>query len=77
MGVDLDSKKLGKISAYIDTNTYNYYYNSVVYDNFGNIEVPNAINDKIHSLGVDYAFNYKGINFGASVKNSISKLFYF
>lgn len=72
IGVDLDSKKLGKISAYIDTNTYNYFYNSVVYDNFGNIEVPNAINDKIHSIGVDYAFNYKGINFGTSIKNSIS-----
>ena len=72
IGVDLDSKKLGKISAYIDSNTYNYFYNSVVYDNLGNIEVPNAINDKIHSLGVDYAFSYKGINFGTSIKNSIS-----
>ncbi len=72
IGVDLDSKKLGKISAYVDSNTYNYFYNSIVYDSFGNVEVPNAINDKIHSLGVDYTFNYKGINFGASVKNSIS-----
>jgi hypothetical protein len=72
IGIDLDSKKLGKISAYVDSNTYNYFYNSVVYDNFGNIQVPNAINDKIHSLGVDYSYNYKGINFGASVNNSIS-----
>jgi hypothetical protein len=72
IGFDLDSKKFGKISAYLDTNTFNYFYNSVVYDNFGNIEVPNSINDKIHSLGVDYAFNFKGINFGTSVKNSIS-----
>ena len=72
IGFDLDSKKFGKISAYLDTNTFNYFYNSVVYDNFGNIEVQNSINYKIHSLGVDYTFNYKGINFGASVKNSIS-----
>ncbi|MFT6638367.1 MAG: hypothetical protein ACJAYP_000936 [Flavobacterium sp.] len=72
VGVDLDSKRFGKISAYIDSNTYNYFYNSVVYDGFGNIEVPNAINDKIYSLGVDYTFNYKGINFGSSINNSIS-----
>lgn len=72
IGVDLDSKKLGKISAYIDSNTYNYFYNSIVYDNFGNIEVPNAINDKIHSIGAEYNFNYKGINFGANINNSIS-----
>ena len=72
IGVNLDSKMLGKISAYIDSNTYNYFYNSVVYDNFGNVEVPNAINDKIHTLGVDYSFNYKGINFGANLNNSIS-----
>jgi hypothetical protein len=72
IGFNLDSKKLGKLSLHIDSNTYNYFYNSVVYDNFGNIEVPNAINDKIHSLGVDYAYNYKGINFGASANNSIS-----
>lgn len=72
-GAALNSKKLGKISAYIDSNTYNYYYNSVVYDSFGNIEVPNAINDKIHTIGAEYAYNYKGINFGVSVNNSISK----
>ena len=72
IGFDIDSKKFGKISSYLDSNTFNYFYNSVIYDNFGNIEVPNAINDKIHSLGFDYAFNYNGINFGASVKNSIS-----
>lgn len=72
-GVALNSKKLGKISAYVDSNTYNYYYNSIVYDSFGNIEVPNAINDKIHTFGADYSYTYKGINFGASINNSISK----
>lgn len=72
IGVDFNSKKYGAISAYFDSNTYNYFYNSVVYDNLGNIAVPNAINDKIHSIGVDYKFHYEGINFGATVQNSIS-----
>ena len=72
VGVDFDSKKLGEITAYVESNTFNYFYKSIVYDNLGNISVPNAINDKIHSLGVDYLNNYKDFDFGARLNNSIS-----
>lgn len=72
LGTTLSSKKLGEISFSIDSNTYNYFYNSVVYDNGGNISVPNAINDQINSLAVDYNFKHKKINFGTHIQNTIS-----
>ena len=71
-GASFSPKKLGSLSVFVDSNIYNYYYNSLVYDNFGNISVPNAINDKITGLGANYNFKYKGINFGANVYNSIT-----
>jgi hypothetical protein len=72
LGVSFSPKNYGNLSVFVDANTYNYYYNSVVYDNVGNILVPNAINDKITGFGANYEFKYKSINFGVSSYNAIT-----
>jgi len=71
-GASFSPKSFGTLSVFVDSNIYNYYYNSVVYDNLGNILVPNAINDKLTGLGANYVFKYKGVNFGANIYNSIT-----
>jgi hypothetical protein len=73
LGLGFTTDKYGDISVFIDDNNYNYFYKSVVYDNVGNISVPNAINDRITSVGgnVDYKINKFNLKLLAS--NSITK----
>ncbi|VXB94125.1 conserved hypothetical protein [Flavobacterium sp. 9AF] len=73
IGVGFTTKKYGELIFFIDDNAYNYFYKSIVFDNSGNTLVPNAINDRINSIGGNYT--YFGSNFKANllVTNAITK----
>lgn len=71
-GVGFTTEKYGDIIAYLEHNTYNYFYNNVIYDNLGNIAVPNAINEQLTSFGANYNYNLNGIKLFLNVANSIT-----
>ena len=56
VGVGYKTKNLGHLEFFIDDTNYNYYYNSIVYGNTGNIVVPNSISDRINMLGGNYTY---------------------
>ncbi|WP_130736417.1 putative porin [Flavobacterium sp. J27] len=72
VGVGFTTKNYGEMSFFVDDNAYNYFYKSLVFDGSGNTLVPNAINDRINSLGGNYT--YFGSNFKANllVSNAIT-----
>lgn len=72
VGVAYKTKDYGNVEFFVDDNKYNYYYNSVVYDNLGNISVPNAINDRINNLGGTYTYFAKNVVAKLLVSNAIS-----
>lgn len=56
IGVAYKTKSYGDLAFFIEDNTYNYYYNSAVFDNSGNISVPNSISEKINTIGGNYTY---------------------
>lgn len=56
LGVGYRTKNFGNIEFFIDDTNYNYYYNSVVYNNSGDIIVPNSISDKLNMIGGNYTY---------------------
>lgn len=72
VGVAYKTKDYGNVEFFVDDNKYNYYYNSVVYDNLGNISVPNAINDRINNIGGTYTYFAKNVVAKLLVSNAIS-----
>ena len=58
ISVAFNTKLIGRVKAFIEDYNYNYYYNSAVLDNLGNIIVPNAISDRISSFGAEYMYKY-------------------
>ncbi len=55
-GVGYKTKNYGNIEFYLNDTNYNYYYDSIVYDNSGNISVPNSISDRINMMGGTYTY---------------------
>jgi hypothetical protein len=72
VGTAFTTKKYGDVSVFLEDNAFNYYYSNVIYDEFGNIQVPNALNDRITSLGGNYSYNINKLKINASVTNSIT-----
>lgn len=72
VGVGFTTEKYGDFIGFVDYNTYNYYYNSVVYDSSENIVVPNSLNDKIASFGGNYTYFLHGIKLNLLFSNSIT-----
>jgi hypothetical protein len=72
LGVAYKTKDFGNVEFFVDDNIYNYYYSSVVYNSFGNIAVPNAINDRINNIGGTYTYFAKNIVAKLLVSNAIS-----
>ncbi|AWM14284.1 hypothetical protein DI487_10735 [Flavobacterium sediminis] len=72
LGVGFTTEKYGDFIGFVDYNTYNYYYNSVVYDANENILVPNSLNDKIASFGGNYTYFLNGIKLNLLFSNSIT-----
>lgn len=72
LGVGFTTKKWGDLNFFAENQSYNYYYKSVVFGNSGSIEVPNAINDRITSLGGNYTYYINKLKANLLVSNSIS-----
>lgn len=72
LGVAYKTKNYGGLEFFIDDNKYNYYYNSVVYDDSGNISVPNALNDRINNIGGTYTYFAKNLVAKLLFSNAIS-----
>ena len=72
VGVGFTTQKYGDVIAYIENNTYNYFYNNVIYDNFGNVSVPNAINDRLTTFGANYNYNLNKVKLFLNVSNAIT-----
>ncbi len=72
VGVGFTTQKYGDVIAYIENNTYNYYYNNVIYDNFGNVSVPNSINDRLTTFGANYNYNLNKVKLFLNVSNAIT-----
>lgn len=72
IGVAYKTKDYGNLEFFVDDTKYNYYYNSVVYDNLGNISVPNSINDRINTIGGTYTYFAKNLVAKLLVSNAIT-----
>ena len=72
IGVAYKTKDFGNVEFFVDDNKYNYYYNSVVYDNSGNITVPNAINDRINNIGGTYTYFASNLVAKLLVSNAVT-----
>lgn len=73
LGLGFTTTKYGDISVYLEDNNYNYFYKSIVFDNEGNIAVPNSINDRITSIGGNLDYKFNKFNLDVLVSNSITK----
>ncbi|WP_255566946.1 putative porin [Flavobacterium litorale] len=63
LGAAYSNETIGDFEFYIEDYNYNYYYNSLVLDENGEIEIPNSINDRINTYGARYSYqknNWKG-----------------
>lgn len=72
LGVGFTTAKYGDAIVYLENNTYNYFYHNVLYDNLGNVLVPNSLNDRISSFGANYHYNLNGIKLYLNFSNSIT-----
>ncbi|NHN25370.1 putative porin [Flavobacterium jejuense] len=72
IGVGFTTKKYGDVSFFIEDDVYNYFYKSLVFDNVGNTLVPNAINDRITSLGGNYTYYANNLKANLLLSNSIT-----
>ncbi len=72
LGVGFTTKNYGEVSFFIEDNVYNYFYKSIVFDNSGNTLVPNAINDRLSSLGANYTYYDNKLKLNLLLSNSIT-----
>ncbi|MEZ4852723.1 putative porin [Flavobacterium sp.] len=73
LGIGFTTEKYGNAIVFVENNTYNYFYNNIIYDQYGNIAVPNAINDKLTSIGANYHYNLNNIKLNLIVTNAITQ----
>jgi hypothetical protein len=72
LGVAYKTKSYGDLTFFVEDNNYNYFYDSVVYDASGNVTVPNALSDRINTLGGNYSFSFDKITVKLQVSQAIS-----
>ena len=72
LGIAYKTKSYGDLEFFIEDNNYNYYYNSVVYDSFGNISVPNSISEKVNMIGGNYTYFANKLIAKLSVSQAVS-----
>lgn len=70
VGAVYENATLGKFQFFIDDFRYNYYYNSVLF--LSGLTIPNALNDKINSIGGQYEYRKNNWNGKFLYSNSIS-----
>ena len=72
LGIAYKTKSYGDLEFFIEDNNYNYYYNSVVYDSFGNISVPNSISERVNMIGGNYTYFANKLIAKFSVSQAVS-----
>ena len=72
LGIAYKTKSYGDLEFFIEDNNYNYYYNSVVYDSFGNISVPNSISERVNMIGGNYTYFANKLIEKLSVSQAVS-----
>lgn len=71
-GVAYKTKSYGDLTFFVEDNNYNYFYDSVVYDASGNVTVPNALSDRINTIGGNYTYFTNNIIAKLQVSQAIS-----
>lgn len=71
-GVAYKTKSYGDLTFFVEDNNYNYFYDSVVYDASGNVTVPNALSDRINTIGGNYTYFTNKIIAKLQVSQAIS-----
>lgn len=71
-GVAYKTKSYGDLTFFVEDNNYNYFYDSVVYDATGNVTVPNALSDRINTIGGNYTYFTNKIIAKLQVSQAIS-----
>ncbi len=72
LGVAYKTKSYGDLTFFVEDNNYNYFYDSVVYDATGNVKVPNALSDRINTIGGNYTYFTNKITAKLLVSQAIS-----
>jgi hypothetical protein len=72
LGVAYKTKSYGDLTFFVEDHNYNYYYDSVVYDAFGNVTVPNSLSDRINTIGGNYTYFTNKITAKLQVSQAIS-----
>lgn len=72
LGVAYKTKSYGDLTFFVEDNNYNYFYDSVVYDASGNVTVPNALSDRINTIGGNYTYFTNKIIAKLQVSQAIS-----
>lgn len=72
LGVAYKTKSYGDLTFFVEDNNYNYFYDSVVYDATGNVTVPNALSDRINTIGGNYTYFTNKIIAKLQVSQAIS-----
>jgi hypothetical protein len=71
-GVAYKTKSYGDLTFFVEDNNYNYFYDSVVYDASGNVTVPNALSDRINTIGGNFTYFTNKIIAKLQVSQAIS-----
>jgi hypothetical protein len=71
VGATYENVLLGKFQFFVEDFNYNYYYKKIIVYADGFV-IPNAINDRINSLGGSYTYQKGRWNGTATFSNSIS-----
>lgn len=72
LGAAYSNKTIGDLEFYIEDYNYNYHYNSLVLDESGNIQIPNAVSDRINTYGARYSYQKDKWKGSVLVSNSIT-----
>ena len=72
IGAAYANETIGTIEFYLEDYNYNYFYRSIILNSAGQIETPNAINDRIDTYGARYTYQKGKWNGTALISNSIT-----
>ncbi|OIQ21057.1 MAG: hypothetical protein BM557_04690 [Flavobacterium sp. MedPE-SWcel] len=72
LGAAYSNETFGDIEFYIEDYNYNYYYNSLVLGNDGNVTIPNSLSDRINTYGARYSYQKNKWKGSILLSNSIS-----
>ena len=72
LGVAYKTKNYGDVTFFVEDHNYNYYYDSLVYGATGNVLVPNAIADRINTIGGNYTYFADKLTAQFNVSQAIS-----